>query len=151
MAVYLLQMGHAKVKDFRISAASGAKVLRGAACELFAPAADEDVWYIRHGCAVLSYFRNSALAVCCRGVAAWDEVLLATRLRSRGASKAGAEASAAAGATYDEGVADLVAAKAERHCRTVVAARDAAAVAAVDEVADEDEDMESVSEDDDEL
>ena len=109
--MYLLQMGHAKVKDFRISAASGAKVLRGAACELFAPAADEDVWYIRHGCAVLSYFRNSALAVCCRGVAAWDEVLLATRLRSRGASKAGAEASAAAGATYDEGVAALVAAR----------------------------------------
>ena len=148
--MYLLQMGHAKVKDFRISAASGAKVLRGAACELFAPAADEDVWYIRHGCAVLSYFRNSALAVCCRGVAAWDEMLLATRLRSRGASKAGADASAAGGATYDEGMADVVAAKAERRCRTILAARDAA-VAAVDEVADEDEDMESVSEDDDEL
>ena len=150
--MYLLQMGHAKVKDFRISAASGAKVLRGAACELFAPAADEDVWYIRHGCAVLSYFRNSALAVCCRGVAAWDEMLLATRLWSRGASKAGAEASAAAGATYDEGMADVVAAKAEKRCAAVLAERErGAAAVAVDEVADEDEDMESVSEDDDEL
>ena len=61
-----------------------------------------------------------------------------------------ADASAAGGETYDEGMADVVAAKAERRCRTVLAARDAA-VAAVDEVADEDEDMESVSEDDDEL